>query len=69
MSYEIKQALCQTLLDVLLLGMGVFLLCSFGEMWGELKDMFRELRKPGAIKEFLGMAAVMVVWVSLFFVL
>lgn len=69
MSYEIKQALCQTLLDVLLLGMGVFFICSFGEMWNEVKDMFRELRQPGAIKEFLGMAAVMVVWVSLFFVL
>lgn len=69
MSYEIKQALCQTLLNLLLIGMGVFLICSFGEMWREVKDMFRELCHPEALKEFFGMAAVMVVWVSLFFVL
>lgn len=68
MDYELKQAICQTLLDLLLIGMGVFLICSFGEMWREVKSLFRELRQPGALKEFLGMGVVMVIWVSLFFV-
>lgn len=68
MGYEIKQAICQTLLDVLMIGLGVFLVVSFGAMWNEIKGGIAELRKPGAIKELLGFGAAMSVWVALWFI-
>lgn len=63
-----KQVICQILLYVLLLGIGVVCLCSLGEFVEDMKDFVRELRQPGAIKEFLGMAAMFVMFVGLWFV-